>query len=47
MDLCWVAPRFLGHIRQEERAELANDFIATAGTVVAAVDVEDILHGSG
>jgi len=42
-----VAPRFLDHASQEEWAELVGGFAATAAAIVAAINVEDILHGDG
>ena len=42
-DFHWVEPGFLGHVVQAERAELVDDFAATA----AAVKVEDFLRGGG
>jgi len=42
-----VAPRFPDHARQAEWAELVGDFAATAATIVATIDVEDILRGGG
>lgn len=47
MNLHRVAPGFPKDVKQEERAELVDDFAATAAVVVATVDVEDILHGGG
>jgi hypothetical protein len=46
-DFHQVAPRFLDHASQVERAELVGGFTATAAAVVVAVNVEDILHGGG
>jgi len=46
-DFCRVEPRFLGHAEQAKRAELVGDFAATTATVVATVNVEDILRGGG
>ena len=46
-DFRRVEPRFLGHTEQAERAELVGDFATTVVTIVAAVNVEDILCGSG
>jgi hypothetical protein len=37
--------RVPGRIRPEERAELVNDFTATAKAIVAIVDVEEVIHG--
>ena len=38
-----MEPEFLGHVGQAERAELVGDF----ATMAAAMNVEDILCGSG
>jgi hypothetical protein len=38
---------FLGHAGQVERTELVGDFTATTTTVMATVNVEDILRGGG
>jgi hypothetical protein len=38
-----VEPGFPDHAGQEERVEMVSDFAAT----VAAVNMEDILHGGG
>jgi hypothetical protein len=38
---------FSDHVSQAERAELVGSFTAAATAIVAAVDVEDILHGGG
>jgi hypothetical protein len=42
-----VAPKFPDHARQVELAKLVDGFATAATTVVAAVDVEDILRGGG
>jgi hypothetical protein len=42
-----VEPRFLDHAEQEERAELVGDFIAVVATIVATMNMEDILRGGG
>ena len=47
MNLCQVMPRFSECVRPEEQDELVNNFTATANAIVAAVDVEEILHGGG
>ena len=47
MNLHRVAPGFLKHVRQEERAELVNDFATAASANVAAIDVEGILCDDG
>ena len=46
-DFRRVEPEFLGHARLVERAELVGDFTATAATIMATMNVEDILHGGG
>lgn len=47
-DFHGVEPGFLDRARQAERVELVGGFTATAAViVVAVVDVEGILHGSG
>lgn len=46
-DFRQVAPRFPDHAGQAERVELVGNFAAAAAAIVAAVDVEDILHGGG
>jgi hypothetical protein len=38
---------FLGHAGQVERTELVGDFTATTTTVMATVNVEDILRSGG
>jgi cephalosporin-C deacetylase-like acetyl esterase len=47
LDLHWVAPGFPEFVEQEKRVELVNDFAAASAAVVAAMNVEDILHGGG
>ena len=47
MDVDRVAPGFPERVEQEKQAELVNDFAAASAAVVAAVNVKDILHGSG
>ena len=47
VNLHRVVPGFPEGVRLEEQAELVNDFAAAANTIVVAVDVEEILHGSG
>jgi hypothetical protein len=37
----------LDHASQAEQAELVGGFIAATAAIVAAVDMEDILHGIG
>lgn len=46
MDLRRATPGFRDHVGQEERTELVGDFI-TAATVVATVNMEDVLRGAG
>ena len=45
MDLRRVAPGFLEHVERKKRAELVNDFAITSAAIVAAMDVEGIIHG--
>ena len=47
VNLRRVTPRFPKHARLEERMARVNDFTIVADTVVAAVDVEEILHDGG
>jgi hypothetical protein len=47
VNLPRVAPGFLEHVRQGERAKLVNDFTIVADAVVAAMYVEEILRGGG
>jgi hypothetical protein len=47
VNLRRVTPGFLEHARQEERTAWVNDFAAAADTIVAVVDVEEILHDGG
>ena len=47
VNLHRVVPRFSERICPEEWAELVNDFAAATNTVVAAVDVEEVIHGDG
>jgi hypothetical protein len=42
-----VAPRFLDQASLAERAKLVGGFAAVAAAVMAAVNVEDILHSGG
>ena len=42
-----VTPWFSKHAGQEERTTCVNDFTATVDTIVAVVDVDKILRGSG
>jgi hypothetical protein len=46
-DFRWVAPGFLGHAGQAKQAKLVGDFAAAVATVVAIVNVEDILRDGG
>jgi hypothetical protein len=46
-DFRQVAPGFSGHARKAERAELVGGFAVAEATIVATVDVEDILCGGG
>jgi hypothetical protein len=47
VNLRRVAPGFPEHVRPGERAELVKDFATAMDAVVAAADVEEILHGGG
>jgi hypothetical protein len=47
VNLRRVAPGFPEHVRPGQRAELVKDFATAADAIVAAVDVEEILHGGG
>jgi hypothetical protein len=42
-----VEPEFLDHVRLEERVALVGDFATAVAAIVATVNVEDILRGSG
>ena len=42
-----VAPGFPNYTSQAERAEMVGGFATAAATVVAAVNMEDILYGGG
>jgi hypothetical protein len=42
-----VAPEFLGHARQAERAELVDDFATATAAIVVTIDIEDILRSGG
>ena len=46
-DLRRMELGFPNHAGQEERVELVGDFTATAATIVATVNKEDILRGGG
>ena len=45
MDVDRVAPGFPERVEQKKRAELVNDFAATSAAIMAAMDVEGIIHG--
>jgi hypothetical protein len=45
-DFYRVEPGFPAHARSKELAELVGDFTAAMATVVATVNVEDILCGT-
>ena len=47
VNLRRVVPGFPERVRQEEQAELVNDFTAAVDAVVAAMDVEEVIHGDG
>ena len=47
VNLRRVVPRFPEHVQLEERAELVNDFAAATDAIVAAMDVEEVIHGDG
>ena len=42
-----MEPGFPDYAGQEERAELVGDFATAAATVLAIVNMGDILHGTG
>lgn len=46
-DLHHLEPGFSDHAMLEEWEELVSDFITAAEAIVAAMNVEDILHGTG
>ena len=46
-DFCQVEPGFPDHAGQAKQAELVGDFTIAMATIVAAVNVEDILRGGG
>jgi hypothetical protein len=45
VNLHWVVSGFADRVRLKERAELVNDFTTTADTIVAAMDVEEVIRG--
>ena len=47
LDFHQVALGVPDHAWQVERAELVSSFAAAAATIIATVNVEDILHGGG
>jgi len=46
-DFRRVEPGFLGLARLAEQSELVSDFAVAVATIVATVNVEDILRGGG
>ena len=42
-----MEPGFLGLARLAEQSELVSDFAVAVATIVATVNVEDILRGGG
>ena len=47
VNLHRVVPGFPERFRPEERAELVNNFATTTDTIVAVMDVEEVIHGDG
>ena len=46
-DFHRVVPGFPAHAGPAKRAELVGDFAFAASTIMAAVNMEDVLHGAG
>ena len=47
LNLRWVVPGFSERVRPKEQAELVNDFATAVDSVIAIVDVEEVIRGDG